>query len=110
MRRILAFSRPHESRQRIFAALPLVSMRSEHVVFDSLDGLLGASGRRILKAAVNVLCSFSVEPDLFLEKRTAHLQFGWVPAGATLTFTYTEVWLWHESGKFQLDTLTEGQD
>ncbi|WP_374667157.1 hypothetical protein [Ramlibacter sp.] len=24
--------------------------------------------------------------------------------------TYTEVWLWHESGKFQLDTLTEGQD
>jgi periplasmic protein TonB len=24
--------------------------------------------------------------------------------------TYTDVWLWHESGKFQLDTLTEGQD
>ena len=24
--------------------------------------------------------------------------------------TYTEVWLWHKSGKFQLDTLTEGQD
>lgn len=23
---------------------------------------------------------------------------------------YTDVWLWHESGKFQLDTLTEGQD
>lgn len=23
--------------------------------------------------------------------------------------TYTETWLWHKSGKFQLDTLTEGQ-
>jgi hypothetical protein len=23
--------------------------------------------------------------------------------------TYTDVWLWDESGKFQLDTLTEGQ-
>lgn len=22
---------------------------------------------------------------------------------------YTDTWLWHESGKFQLDTLTEGQ-
>jgi protein TonB len=24
--------------------------------------------------------------------------------------TYTDVWLWHKSGNFQLDTLTEGQD
>lgn len=24
--------------------------------------------------------------------------------------TYTDVWLWHKSGLFQLDTLTEGQD
>ena len=24
--------------------------------------------------------------------------------------TYTDVWLWHQSGRFQLDTLTEGQD
>ena len=23
---------------------------------------------------------------------------------------YSDVWLWHESGRFQLDTLTEGQD
>ena len=23
--------------------------------------------------------------------------------------TYTETWLWHKSGLFQLDTLTEGQ-
>ena len=24
--------------------------------------------------------------------------------------TYTDTWLWHKSGSFQLDTLTEGQD
>lgn len=24
--------------------------------------------------------------------------------------TYTDVWLWHQSGQFQLDSLTEGQD
>lgn len=24
--------------------------------------------------------------------------------------TYTDTWLWHRSGQFQLDTLTEGQD
>ena len=23
---------------------------------------------------------------------------------------YTDTWLWHQSGKFQLDTLTEGQN
>ena len=23
---------------------------------------------------------------------------------------YTDVWLWHKSGRVQLDTLTEGQD
>ena len=23
---------------------------------------------------------------------------------------YTDTWLWHKSGKFQLDTLTEGQN
>jgi hypothetical protein len=25
------------------------------------------------------------------------------------TVVYTDTWLWHKSGKFQLDTLTEGQ-
>ena len=24
--------------------------------------------------------------------------------------TYTDTWLWHKSGQFQLDTLTEGQN
>jgi hypothetical protein len=25
------------------------------------------------------------------------------------TVVYTDTWLWHKSGRFQLDTLTEGQ-
>ena len=25
------------------------------------------------------------------------------------TVTYTDTWLWDQSGRFQLDTLTEGQ-
>jgi protein TonB len=33
------------------------------------------------------------------------------PAPARLgRVTYTETWLWDRSGRFQLDTLTEGQD
>ena len=33
-----------------------------------------------------------------------------LPAPARLgKVTYTDVWLWDKSGKFQLDTLTEGQ-
>ena len=31
-----------------------------------------------------------------------------VPAGAS-RITYTDTWLWDKSGRFQLDTLTEGQ-
>jgi len=33
------------------------------------------------------------------------------PAPARLgRVVYTDTWLWHQSGKFQLDTLTQGQD
>ena len=30
-------------------------------------------------------------------------------ASAVRPLIYTETWLWHKSGRFQLDTLTEGQ-
>ena len=54
----------------IFAALPLVSLKGEHVVFDSLDGLIGAIGRRVLKAAVNVLCAAAMLGLAWLMWRT----------------------------------------
>ena len=40
----------------IFAALPLVSLKGEHMVFDSLDPLLPAGLRRLQRAAVDLLC------------------------------------------------------
>src|SRR3954465_10960589 len=40
----------------IFSALPLVSERGEHVVFDSLDSYLPAWLVRMQKAFINVVC------------------------------------------------------
>ena len=40
----------------IFAALPLVSLHTEHVVFESLDGWLSARMRRAQQIAVDGLC------------------------------------------------------
>lgn len=32
-----------------------------------------------------------------------------IPSSARGALRFTEVWLWDKSGRFQLDTLTEGQ-
>lgn len=40
----------------IFAALPLVSMRREHVVFDSFDHLLSPTLRQLQTVLVNLVC------------------------------------------------------
>ena len=41
----------------IFAALPLVSLRGEHIVFDSLDHYLPDSMRRAQRALMHGLCA-----------------------------------------------------
>ena len=41
----------------IFAGLPLVSLRGEHVVFDSLDPLLPAWLRRLQQTLVDLACA-----------------------------------------------------
>ncbi len=41
----------------IFAALPLVSLHGEHVVFDSLDSVLPAWLRRVQQALVDLACA-----------------------------------------------------
>jgi TRAP-type transport system small permease protein len=41
----------------IFGALPLVSLKGEHVVFDSLDALLPAWFQRVQRALVNIVCA-----------------------------------------------------
>ena len=41
----------------IFAGLPLVSMRGEHVVFDTMDNYLPGWALKLQIAAVNLLCT-----------------------------------------------------
>ena len=41
----------------IFAALPLVSLRGEHVVFDSLDNVLPRAVRAVQRVLVHLLCA-----------------------------------------------------
>jgi TRAP-type C4-dicarboxylate transport system permease small subunit len=41
----------------IFAALPLVSLKGEHVVFDSLDAFLPTWIRKIQQALIHVVCA-----------------------------------------------------
>ena len=41
----------------IFAGLPLVSMRGEHVVFDTMDSFLPAWALKLQKGVVNLLCA-----------------------------------------------------
>lgn len=48
--------------------------------------------------------------DITQEIENLILSAGPYPAPVKLrNVTYTETWLWHDSGRFQLDTLTEGQ-
>ena len=44
----------------IFAALPLVSMRGEHVVFDSLDGHLPPAVRKVQRALMQAVCAVAL--------------------------------------------------
>ncbi len=41
----------------IFGALPLVSLKGEHVVFDSLDAMLPAWFQRFQRALVDIVCA-----------------------------------------------------
>jgi TRAP-type transport system small permease protein len=44
----------------IFAGLPLVALRGEHVVFDSLDPLLPAGLRRVQRWVIDALCALAL--------------------------------------------------
>ena len=49
-------------------------------------------------------------PEVMREIERTVKQASPFPAPARLgKVVYTDTWLWHKSGKFQLDTLTEGQ-
>lgn len=55
----------------IFAALPLVSSRGEHVTFDSLDAYLPAWALRVQSVIVNLACAAMLLGVAWLMWRTA---------------------------------------
>lgn len=55
----------------IFAALPLVSIKREHVVFDSLDHVLSPALRRLQTVLVNLVCGCLLMALAYLMWRTA---------------------------------------
>lgn len=61
----------------IFAALPLVSLRGEHVVFDSLDPWMPAWLRRVQRGLVHLLCTAALGGAAWLM---------WVKAGQVLAY------------------------
>ena len=67
----------------IFAALPLVSLRGEHVVFDSLDSYLSPAALRLQKAVIHLLSA------------AALLALGWL--------------MWKTAGQFALNGETTAQ-
>ena len=75
----------------VFAGLPLVSLRGEHVVFDSFDTLLPAGLRRAQLALVNLLCALALGGVAWLM---------WQKAGQMMSYGDTTAQLQIPQGPF----------
>ena len=75
----------------IFAGLPLVSLRGEHVVFDSLDPLLEQWVRRAQGFVVDLLCAAALAGIAWLM---------WVKAGNMMSYGDTTAQLKIPQGPF----------
>ena len=75
----------------IFAGMPLVSLRGEHVVFDSLDPLLEAWVRRAQGFVVDLLCAAALAGMAWLM---------WVKAGNMMQYGDTTAQLKIPQGPF----------
>jgi TRAP-type transport system small permease protein len=71
----------------IFAALPLVSLHGEHVVFDSLDRLLPRWLRRVQQLLVDLLCAAALFGVAWLmaQKAGQMIEYGDTTAQLKLT-------------------------
>jgi protein TonB len=92
-----------QNRQRIYKGkMPplLYAVGVLQVDVDSRGNVMGTSWMRAPSHA----------PEVVAEIERTVRQAAPFPAPARMgRVTYTDTWLWHKSGLFQLDTLTEGQ-
>ena len=107
---------PHE--YRVDAAKHLYKLNGERIFKGRLPPMLYAVG--VLDVEVDkqgqVTRTFWVRapghaPEVMREIEKTVRQAAPYPVPAHMNkVVYSDVWLWHKSGRFQLDTLTEGQD
>ena len=88
---------------RIFKGKMPPLLHAVGVLQVSIDGRGNVTG-------VNWMRAPSHAPDVMAEIERSVRQAAPYPAPIQLgSVTYTDTWLWHKSGRFQLDTLTEDQ-
>ena len=106
---------PHDYRRD--AANHLYQRNAERIYKGKMPPLLYAVGvlqvqldRRGQVTATSWMRAPKHAPEVMVDiERTVHAAAPF-PAPMRLgAVTYTETWLWHKSGRFQLHTLTEGQ-
>jgi len=99
------------------AALHLYAKNSDRIFSGKLPPLLYAVGvlqvdidGRGLVTDVRWMRAPNHAPEVVAEIERAVRAAAPYPAPVKMGHvTYTDTWLWHKSGRFQLDTLTEGQ-
>jgi periplasmic protein TonB len=110
--------RPSAATTRRDAASHLYGLNSQRIYKGRLPPLLHAVGvlqvdldRQGRVLSTHWLRAPRHAPEVMAEIERTVRQAAPFPAPARLgRVTYTDTWLWHQSGRFQLDTLTEGQD
>ena len=101
-------------RSRFDSTLPRFDLMSQ--LWRHPEGLkMGEVSRRLMVTSGNVtgiswMRAPRHAPDVMAEIERSVRQAAPFPAPVRMgKVTYTDTWLWHSSGRFQLDTLTEGQ-
>ncbi len=115
MSKISGASTPHDYRRD--AATHLYGQNANRIFQGKMPPLLYAIGvlqvdvdGRGRVVGINWMRAPSHAPEVVAEiERTVRLAAPFPIPARMGRVTYTDTWLWHSSGRFQLDTLTEGQ-
>jgi hypothetical protein len=113
--KVSAAATPRDYRRD--AAAHLYGQNSERIFKGRLPPLLYAVGvlqvevnRRGQVTGISWMRAPKHAPEVMAEIERTVRQAAPFPAPVKMgRVTYTDTWLWHKSGRFQLDTLTEGQ-